>query len=260
MSTSRKRAVVAVSAALIGFVFSLQAQDASGDDPSHSVPRISLIQGEVNVQRGDSGEVVAAALNAPLQAQDHLQTADGSRAEIQFDSSNMVRLAAGTDVGIGNMAYRQYQLQLATGTIEYRVLRESERDRRVGYPEHFHTAAANRRIPADGDSGRDDDRNGPFRPGGNLQPQRLADTVSGPDYARSRLAIGPRISNGGGSSTRPVRRLESQSRSGFAPIAQLSERRDRCVRRGRPGPVWHLGAFFVWQRLGSSGSGGLGPL
>jgi hypothetical protein len=123
MSRSRKTALVAASAALIGFVFSLQAQDESGDDASHSVARISLIQGEVNVQRGDSGEVVAAALNAPLQAQDHLQTADGSRAEIQFDSSNMVRLGAGTDVGLGNMAYRQYQLQLATGTIEYRVLR-----------------------------------------------------------------------------------------------------------------------------------------
>src|SRR6185312_15874696 len=91
MSRSRKRALVVASAVLIGF-FSLHAQDESGDDPSHSVARISVIQGEVNVQRGDSGEVVAAALNAPLQAQDHLQTADGSRAEIQFDSSNMVRL------------------------------------------------------------------------------------------------------------------------------------------------------------------------
>jgi hypothetical protein len=124
MSRSRKRPLVVASAVLIGFVFSLHAQDESGDDPSHSVARISVIQGEVNVQRGDSGEVVAAALNAPLQAQDHLQTADGSRAEIQFDSSNMVRLAAGTDLGLGNMAYRQYQLQLATGTIEYRVLRD----------------------------------------------------------------------------------------------------------------------------------------
>ena len=120
----RQRALVAASAALIGFAFSLHAQDESGDDPSHSVARISLIQGEVNVQRGDSGEVVAAALNAPLQTQDHLQTADGSRAEIQFDSSNMVRLAAGTDLGLANVAYRQYQLQLATGTVEYRVLRD----------------------------------------------------------------------------------------------------------------------------------------
>jgi hypothetical protein len=124
MSRSRTRTLVVTSAVLLGFVFSLQAQDESGDDPSHSVARVSVIQGEVNVQRGDSGEVVAAALNAPLQAQDHLQTADGSRAEIQFDSSNMVRLAASTDLGLGNMAYRQYQLQLATGTIEYRVLRD----------------------------------------------------------------------------------------------------------------------------------------
>jgi hypothetical protein len=123
MSHSRIGTLAVASAALIGFVFSLQAQDVSGDDPSHSVARISLIQGEVNVQRGDSGEIVAAALNAPLLAQDHLQTADGSRAEIQFDSSNMVRLAGGTDLGLGNVAYRQYQLQLATGTIEYRVLR-----------------------------------------------------------------------------------------------------------------------------------------
>lgn len=134
MSHSRKRALVAAGAALIGFVFSLHAQDESGDDPSHSVARISLIQGEVNVQRGDSGELVAAALNAPLQAQDHLQTADGSRAEIQFDSSNMVRLGAGTDLGLANVAYRQYQMQLAAGTVEYRVLRDQNANAELDTP------------------------------------------------------------------------------------------------------------------------------
>ena len=205
MSSSRKRALVAASAALIGFVFSLQAQDASGDDPSHSVARISLIQGEVNVQRGDSGEVVAAALNAPLQAQDHLQTADGSRAEIQFDSSNMVRLGAGTDVGIGNMAYRQYQLQLATGTIEYRVLRDqnatveldtpsiSIRPQRTG--EYRLTVTPDGTTTVTVRSGQAEI----YSPSGS---QTL---VSGPDDARSRLTIGSRISNGGGASTRSVR-------------------------------------------------------
>lgn len=111
-----------------------QQQEDTGDDPSRGVARISVIQGEVNVKRGDSGELVAAALNAPLLAQDHLQTAAGSRAEIQFDSANMVRLAADTDLNLADVRDRHYQLQLATGTVLYRVLRDSRADAEIDTP------------------------------------------------------------------------------------------------------------------------------
>jgi hypothetical protein len=113
----------------------LLAQDQdSADDPSRGVARISVIQGAVNVRRGDAGELVAAALNAPLMTQDHLQTAEGSRAEIQFDAANLVRLAPETDVGLAEVARGRYQLQLGAGTILFRVLRESRANAEIDTP------------------------------------------------------------------------------------------------------------------------------
>ncbi|MEI9813365.1 MAG: hypothetical protein WDO18_12300 [Acidobacteriota bacterium] len=61
-----------------------------GDDPDHGVARLSLLSGDVTVRRGDTGEVVAAELNAPLVALDHVLTGSGSRAEVQLDWANMI--------------------------------------------------------------------------------------------------------------------------------------------------------------------------
>src|SRR5579884_606884 len=63
------------------------AQPDQGDQ-QHGVARLSIVQGDVNVRRGDNGELVAAIVNAPLMAQDHVQTAPGSRAEVQLDYAN----------------------------------------------------------------------------------------------------------------------------------------------------------------------------
>jgi hypothetical protein len=113
----------------------LRAQDEeNADDPTQGVARISVIQGEVNVKRGDSGEVVAAALNAPLMTQDHLQTGGGSRSEIQFDAANMVRLAPDTDVALADVQRGRYQLQLGGGTVIFRVLRDSQADAEIDTP------------------------------------------------------------------------------------------------------------------------------
>src|SRR5260370_42142346 len=70
-------------------------------DPGHGVARISVLNGEVSVKRGDSGDMVAAAINAPMQPQDHLLTGPESPAEIQFDNANMLRIASNSDVRIG---------------------------------------------------------------------------------------------------------------------------------------------------------------
>src|SRR5208282_1620520 len=83
------------------------------DDPSRGVARISILQGDANVRRGDSGELVAAAVNAPLLAQDHIITAPGSRAEVELDSANVVRLAPDTDLAMADLAYHKFQIQLA---------------------------------------------------------------------------------------------------------------------------------------------------
>lgn len=108
--------------------------DTDANDPEHGVARISIAQGDVNVRRGDTGALVAAVVNAPLMAQDHLQTSDGSRAEVEFDYGNLVRLAPDTDLVFADVEYHRYQVQLAAGTIIYRVLRNADSQSEVDTP------------------------------------------------------------------------------------------------------------------------------
>jgi hypothetical protein len=86
--------------------------------------RVSATQGDVNVRRSHSGEFVPARPNIPLAVRDQLQTSAGSRAEIEFDPTNLVRLAPNTDVEISGLDYRRYRFQFTTGTILYRLSRD----------------------------------------------------------------------------------------------------------------------------------------
>ncbi|MBV9503142.1 MAG: FecR domain-containing protein, partial [Acidobacteriaceae bacterium] len=103
-------------------------------DRQHGVARISIAQGDVNVRRGDTGQLEAAAINAPLMASDHLQTSPGSRAEVELDSGNLIRLGPNTDIGFANLEYHRYQVQLGAGTIIYRVLRDAGSQAEIDTP------------------------------------------------------------------------------------------------------------------------------
>jgi len=110
-----------------------EAPDA--EDASRGVARISVMNGDVSVRRGDNGDFVAAALNAPLVVGDRVLTGPNSRAEVQFDSANMIRLAADTEIRLAELADRRYQIQLARGVATFRVLRPSEADVEVTTPQ-----------------------------------------------------------------------------------------------------------------------------
>jgi hypothetical protein len=103
-------------------------------DRQHGVARLSVVQGDVNVKRADSGELVAAAINVPVVAQDHVQTSPGSRAEVELDSANLIRLGPNTDLGFADLEYHRYHVQLGAGTIIYRVLRDSDAQTEVDTP------------------------------------------------------------------------------------------------------------------------------
>lgn len=107
-----------------------QAQQA----PDRNVARVSLLNGEVTVRRGDSGDAVAAAVNAPLLVQDIVQAGASSRAEIQFDSANMVRLGANSEVRMGDLQVGRYQIQVGIGTVSFRVLRQPEAQVEIATP------------------------------------------------------------------------------------------------------------------------------
>jgi hypothetical protein len=111
-----------------------QDQPDQQEGPGRGVVRISLMNGDVSVRRADSGEVVAAALNAPLVVQDQLLTGPGSRAEVQFDWANMVRLAPMSEVRFAELENQRYQIQVARGMVTFRVLRDSNAQVEISTP------------------------------------------------------------------------------------------------------------------------------
>jgi hypothetical protein len=120
-------AVLAVAA-----ISPVRAQDS--DDLKRAVARISLMDGQVSVRRGDSGEWVAGIVNAPLMADDHIATGPNSRAEVQFDASHMLRMGGNAEIHLTQLEYGRFQMELAKGTLTYRVLRASGANAEVDTP------------------------------------------------------------------------------------------------------------------------------
>jgi len=98
-------------------------QEPSGPGPG--VARISLLNGDVSVRRGDSGDYVAATQNAPMMVQDSIQTGAGARTEVQFDAVSMIRLAQNTEVHFTDLQQGRVQMQLGRGTVTFRIFRDT---------------------------------------------------------------------------------------------------------------------------------------
>lgn len=125
--------IMMIGAVLFASPAPVRAQDE--DDPGRGVARISVVNGEVSVRRGDSGDWVAAAVNAPLVVEDAISTGPNSRAEVQFDYANLLRMGPGAEVRITELEHRRYQVQVARGPVEFSVLRESDADVDLSTPE-----------------------------------------------------------------------------------------------------------------------------
>ena len=116
----------------LAFILCLASASLRADDPDgqyetgRAVARISVLNGDVSVRRGDSGDVTAAALNAPLMADDRLLTGSSARAEVQLDSANMLRIGPNSEVRFSGMDVKNFQIQVGAGTVTFRVLRPSQ--------------------------------------------------------------------------------------------------------------------------------------
>ncbi len=108
--------------------------DSDPGAAEHGVARISFITGNVSVRRGDSADLSAAVVNAPLTAGDRVVTGDGGRAEVQLDYANFFRLAPSSEVRLGELQRGRYQIQIAAGSIVYRVLRDSNAQVEISTP------------------------------------------------------------------------------------------------------------------------------
>ncbi len=107
---------------------------AADEDEDRPVARLSLLEGDVSVRLGDTGDWIAAAVNAPVLAEDTVATPFGARAEIQLDWANMVRLGADTELRLAELENERYIVQLARGLITFRVQRESAAEVEISTP------------------------------------------------------------------------------------------------------------------------------
>jgi hypothetical protein len=115
--------------ALVGVTLGSALPSAAEQAPGKNGPgvtRVSIVQGQIVVQRGDSNKQVAAVVNAPLLPGDYVSSGAGSRGELQFDGSSAVRLGANVQARITNDDPNNRQLQLADGTIELGLVRNGE--------------------------------------------------------------------------------------------------------------------------------------
>jgi hypothetical protein len=92
------------------------------------------MNGDVSVRRGDSGDWVAGVINAPLLTADQISTGPDSRAEVQFDSANMLRIGGNAEIHLAQLEDRRYQMDLARGSVTFRVLRASDANVEVDTP------------------------------------------------------------------------------------------------------------------------------
>ena len=93
------------------------------DAQAPGVARISVLSGNVALKRGDSGDTVAAAANAPVLVGDYLSTDAEGRAEVQFDYANLLQLGPNAQLRFVTLNPTSNVAQLAAGTVELSVLR-----------------------------------------------------------------------------------------------------------------------------------------
>ena len=105
----------------------LRAEE-SDSGPALGIARISLVRGEVSVQRGESGDSIQARANLPLVEGDFLTTGPVSRAEIQLDYSNLLRLDEHSSVRLASLGNRSFLVQIERGTVTYSELRGGDAD------------------------------------------------------------------------------------------------------------------------------------
>ncbi len=134
MRGGRKIGVVLLGATVLALGSGRLGLAQTPDDANRGVARISLMDGQVAVKRGDAGEWVAGVINAPLMTGDHISTAPNSRAEVEFDSGNVLRIGGNAEVNLATLENGRYQVEVASGTVTYAILRASTANVEVDTP------------------------------------------------------------------------------------------------------------------------------
>jgi hypothetical protein len=113
---------------------SSQNNDSSADADAPGVARVSYIHGDVSSQRGDNSEWVAVTLNAPIAPGDRVATGQNSRAELQLDYADILRMSGGATANITSLSRTGVQVQIGQGLVTYTVLNGSEANAEIDTP------------------------------------------------------------------------------------------------------------------------------
>lgn len=106
--------------------------DAPAGGPG--VAHISLIHGDVSMQRGDSGDWVATSLNTPIVSGDVVATSDGSRAEVQLDNGDVLRLSGQSQAKIADLSRNHIQVQISQGYANLSMFQGSDAEVEIDTP------------------------------------------------------------------------------------------------------------------------------
>ncbi len=147
-------ALLATAAVLCGQQYPPQQPQDPPDQPGQPVARLGVINGQASVRRGDSGEWVAAILNAPLMAGDSISVGPGGSVEMQLDYADFVRIGGDSEVRISQLDDGRNQIQVSRGLVTWRVLRESNAVSEISTPagavRPFRLAAVRAEVASDG--------------------------------------------------------------------------------------------------------------
>lgn len=97
-----------------------QDQNQDQDDPPSRVARLGYMEGSVSFQPAGETEWVEAVPNRPMTTGDKLWADHDSRAEVQLGSAT-IDLAANTGFSFLNLDDNTVQIELSSGTINFRV-------------------------------------------------------------------------------------------------------------------------------------------
>jgi hypothetical protein len=124
------RGFISITSALLLMLIPASPAGAQSTDagPALGVARISLINGDVTTKRGDSGDWVSAQVNEPVVEGDFIETAPGSRIELQLDYSNVIRLDGAASVEITELGNKVFRVRLLEGRLTYSELKGGEAD------------------------------------------------------------------------------------------------------------------------------------
>ena len=111
-----------------------QGDQSSTDAAAPGVARVSYIHGDVSSQRGDNSEWVALTQNSPVSQGDRVATGQNSRAELQLDYADILRMSGNATANITSLSRTGIQVQVGQGLVTFVALKGSEANAEIDTP------------------------------------------------------------------------------------------------------------------------------